>query len=241
VLNRYKAFPKWARIAAPLTAALLALGACGSAGGDEPENASSTAPTTTEQMTVFVDIEAAAELVGSDAEAAGLSTSQTESMVRATCDAAGDEGGARMLAEHVTRVADDSISSTELRSLMAGLGDAAEAYCPEAVSEDPGLLNDAYAAGVPMLRSATTTTAAPATTTTASPKTTTTAAPPPPTTAPPPPPPTTAPPPPPPPPTNDVYYANCDAARAAGAAPVYRGDPGYRSGLDRDNDGVGCE
>ncbi|MGH1491851.1 MAG: DUF4214 domain-containing protein [Acidimicrobiales bacterium] len=38
-----------------------------------------------------------------------------------------------------------------------------------------------------------------------------------------------------------VYYANCDAARAAGAAPVRRGDPGYRAGLDRDDDGVGCE
>lgn len=38
-----------------------------------------------------------------------------------------------------------------------------------------------------------------------------------------------------------VYYANCDAARAAGAAPVRRGDPGYRAGLDRDDDGIGCE
>lgn len=38
-----------------------------------------------------------------------------------------------------------------------------------------------------------------------------------------------------------VYYANCAAARAAGAAPVHRGDPGYGSHLDRDNDGVGCE
>ena len=38
-----------------------------------------------------------------------------------------------------------------------------------------------------------------------------------------------------------VYYENCDAARAAGAAPVYRGDPGYASHLDRDNDGIGCE
>ena len=36
-------------------------------------------------------------------------------------------------------------------------------------------------------------------------------------------------------------YANCTTARAAGAAPVYRGDPGYGSHLDRDNDGVGCE
>jgi hypothetical protein len=38
-----------------------------------------------------------------------------------------------------------------------------------------------------------------------------------------------------------VYYRNCDAARAAGAAPVHRGDPGYGSHLDRDGDGVGCE
>jgi len=38
-----------------------------------------------------------------------------------------------------------------------------------------------------------------------------------------------------------VYYANCDAVRAAGKAPLKRGDPGYRSGLDRDNDGYACE
>lgn len=36
-------------------------------------------------------------------------------------------------------------------------------------------------------------------------------------------------------------YANCAAARAAGAAPVRRGEPGYGPHLDRDNDGVGCE
>lgn len=36
-------------------------------------------------------------------------------------------------------------------------------------------------------------------------------------------------------------YANCAEARAAGAAPVHRGDPGYGPHLDRDNDGVGCE
>jgi uncharacterized protein with LGFP repeats len=56
------------------------------------------------------------------------------------------------------------------------------------------------------------------------------------------PPPSTPPPTPPPstPPTG-VYYANCDAVRAAGAAPLYSGQPGYRSGLDRDHDGVACE
>lgn len=38
-----------------------------------------------------------------------------------------------------------------------------------------------------------------------------------------------------------IYYANCAAARAAGAAPVRRGEPGYGRHLDRDGDGVGCE
>lgn len=43
------------------------------------------------------------------------------------------------------------------------------------------------------------------------------------------------------PPPADVYYGNCAAVRAAGKAPLYRGDPGYRSGLDRDGDGTSCE
>lgn len=38
-----------------------------------------------------------------------------------------------------------------------------------------------------------------------------------------------------------VYYPDCSAARAAGVAPLYRGQPGYASKLDRDNDGVACE
>jgi hypothetical protein len=38
-----------------------------------------------------------------------------------------------------------------------------------------------------------------------------------------------------------VYYANCTDAKAAHAAPLYRGQPGYRAALDRDNDGVACE
>lgn len=38
-----------------------------------------------------------------------------------------------------------------------------------------------------------------------------------------------------------TYYSNCAAARAAEAAPLHRGDPGYRPGLDRDADGVACE
>ena len=38
-----------------------------------------------------------------------------------------------------------------------------------------------------------------------------------------------------------VYYRRCADARATGVAPIYVGQPGYRSGLDRDNDGVACE
>ncbi|MFL6077918.1 MAG: excalibur calcium-binding domain-containing protein [Mycobacteriales bacterium] len=42
-------------------------------------------------------------------------------------------------------------------------------------------------------------------------------------------------------PPASVYYANCAAVRAAGKAPLYRGQPGYRPALDRDSDGVACE
>ncbi|MCE6999576.1 excalibur calcium-binding domain-containing protein [Saccharothrix sp. S26] len=64
---------------------------------------------------------------------------------------------------------------------------------------------------------------------------------------PPPPPPAPKPtydPPPPPPapePQANAYYANCDAVRAAGKAPLYANQPGYRAALDRDKDGVACE
>jgi endonuclease YncB( thermonuclease family) len=50
-----------------------------------------------------------------------------------------------------------------------------------------------------------------------------------------------APPAPAPAPAPGVSYANCDAARAAGAAPLYTGQPGYAPKLDRDGDGVACE
>ena len=39
----------------------------------------------------------------------------------------------------------------------------------------------------------------------------------------------------------ETNYENCDDARAQGAAPVLAGQPGYRAGLDSDDDGVGCE
>ncbi|MHA7965839.1 excalibur calcium-binding domain-containing protein [Paenibacillus sp. CAU 1782] len=41
--------------------------------------------------------------------------------------------------------------------------------------------------------------------------------------------------------SEEVVYANCAAVRAAGKAPLYKGDPGYSSKLDRDGDGVACQ
>jgi hypothetical protein len=38
-----------------------------------------------------------------------------------------------------------------------------------------------------------------------------------------------------------VHYSGCNEARAAGAAPIYRGEPGYRSEMDGDGDGIACE
>jgi hypothetical protein len=220
------------------------VGACASGGGDAAEVTTTTAAG-------FADIEAAAELVGAGATAVGLTSTDTETLVQATCDASGAEGGAGTLAARVTTAAGDSTSSTELRSLLSGLGDAAEVYCPDAAAEDPELLNDAYSAGVSMLRPAPATTLPP-TPTTAAP--TTTAAP-----APPPPPPTTAPPPPPPPPPATVAPppppSSCDPSYPDVCIPpappdLDCGDVPYRRfrvvapdphGFDADADGVGCE
>lgn len=40
---------------------------------------------------------------------------------------------------------------------------------------------------------------------------------------------------------DEPFFPNCDAARAAGVAPIYYGEPGYRGRLDRDQDGIACE
>ncbi|AUZ88704.1 deoxyribonuclease, partial [Arthrobacter agilis] len=37
------------------------------------------------------------------------------------------------------------------------------------------------------------------------------------------------------------YYQNCDAVRAAGAAPIAAGTPGFQQKFDRDGDGIGCD
>ncbi|MBH0778113.1 excalibur calcium-binding domain-containing protein [Nocardia bovistercoris] len=40
---------------------------------------------------------------------------------------------------------------------------------------------------------------------------------------------------------DQVYYKNCTEVRNAGKAPLYQGQPGYASHLDRDGDGIACE
>jgi endonuclease YncB( thermonuclease family) len=40
---------------------------------------------------------------------------------------------------------------------------------------------------------------------------------------------------------SNVFFRNCKEARAAGAAPLYRGQPGYRPEMDGDGDGIACE
>jgi uncharacterized protein DUF1524/excalibur calcium-binding domain-containing protein len=42
-------------------------------------------------------------------------------------------------------------------------------------------------------------------------------------------------------PAPGVPYENCTAARAAGAAPLHRGDPSYSTAIDGDGDGTACE
>ena len=37
------------------------------------------------------------------------------------------------------------------------------------------------------------------------------------------------------------YWHGCDDARAAGTAPIYAGEPGYREQMDGDHDGIACE
>lgn len=38
-----------------------------------------------------------------------------------------------------------------------------------------------------------------------------------------------------------AYYSGCNDARAAGVAPLYSDEPGYRPDMDGDGDGIACE
>ena len=37
------------------------------------------------------------------------------------------------------------------------------------------------------------------------------------------------------------HWGGCNDARAAGTAPIYRDEPGYRTDMDGDDDGIACE
>lgn len=41
--------------------------------------------------------------------------------------------------------------------------------------------------------------------------------------------------------SDGIYYSGCNAVRADGRAPLYRGQPGYREAMDGDGDGIACE
>jgi hypothetical protein len=43
------------------------------------------------------------------------------------------------------------------------------------------------------------------------------------------------------PPEPGDVWGGCNDARAAGTVPIYRGEPGYRVGMDGDGDGIACE
>jgi hypothetical protein len=38
-----------------------------------------------------------------------------------------------------------------------------------------------------------------------------------------------------------VAYSSCADVKAAGKAPIHKGDPGYSTKLDRDGDGTACD
>lgn len=251
-VDTYRGWPRWARIAAPVGAGVLVLGGIGSAtgAGDEDdaerdEAASVVESTTTTAAAPTIDdaVDVAAEHAPS-----GLNASELERLIVATCDGMADGAGERHAGEVYDDVAAAVGPNGDVDEAVEATGAGAELFCPDEVADAPGFLRAIVAAAPiepvePVTTVPPTTAPAPATTaastTTAPPVT----APPvtePPVTAPPvtePPvtsPPVTEPPP-------SAYYANCSEARAAGAAPVHRGDPGYGSHLDRDGDGVGCE
>lgn len=42
-------------------------------------------------------------------------------------------------------------------------------------------------------------------------------------------------------PQDGDFWPGCDSARAAGTAPIYAYEPGYRQEMDGDGDGIACE
>jgi len=226
----YKGWPLWGRIAAPAIAVLLLIGALGGGDDDQDVETDEAAAEETTTTTESVDIDAVLAGVSVD----GVTSSDLEEIVEGACSelegaATTDEAAAGTFRVMTTTV--EELDGETFDALVEVITETAPQLCPDGVEEHPQFLAELQA----LAPVATTTTSSTTTTTTSTTTTTTTTAPPPP------PPPTTAAPAPPPPPAPSTQYSNCTEARAAGAAPLYRGDPGYGSHLDRDDDGVACE
>jgi hypothetical protein len=225
IVGPYKGWPRWAQIGGLIAVVVPLVAACGGGDGTDKVEAADAAH--------FATIEAAVE--AADVDVPGVTDTEIKALIQDICDSA----TSTELAREVSRLGIED--PTDLRGVIQGAGSGAERHCPEVAAEDPDLMSATYTAAIRTLHASTTTTTRAMTTTMPAPTTTTTAPAPPPPPPPTAPPTTQAPPPPPPPEPAGVYYANCDAARAAGAAPIYAGEPGYRSGLDRDHDGMACD
>lgn len=226
----YKGWPLWGRIAAPAVVILAVIGALGGGGDDQDVETDEAAAEETTTTTEPVDVDAVLAGVSVD----GVASSDVKEIVEGACSELEDSATTEEAAEGTFRVMTTTVEELDgdtFDQLVEVITDAAPRLCPVVVEEHPQFLAELQTlAPVP-----TTTTSSTTTTSTSTTTTTTTTAPPPP------PPPTTAAPAPPPPPAPSTQYSNCTEARAAGAAPLYRGDPGYGSHLDRDDDGVACE
>lgn len=233
--NTRRGWPRWARVAAPVTVGLL-LFSCSSGSSEDTEPAEADATTTT--------VLTADELV-EESTIEGLTTDDLIALVDRSCQELNTEQPTEDAVEAVYAELEDlspDVTVAQVAEVADVIGDAAPQLCPDGVRSHPDFISGLAAAAPTPTTTTTTippTTAAP---TTAPP---TTAAP---TTAPPPPPTTAAPPPPPPPPPpapapapSGVNYANCTEVREAGAAPIRIGEPGYSTKLDRDGDGIACE
>lgn len=134
--ERYRAWPRWARIAAPVAIGFLAIGAIGSlAEEDEPDDAqveASGAAAEDEAPSIADAAVDALEDLGAD-----VSRSQMISLVRELC-AADEPDAAQQLAAITAEPA-------EQVEVLGAAGDAAQASCPEVTTDRPGLLNSVLA------------------------------------------------------------------------------------------------
>ena len=138
--DRYLGWPRWARIAAPAAAGLLAISALGSlAGDDEGDGRVDTSEAASAGDALpSIDEATASALEDLDVD---VSHARLVGLVRELCDGS-PRNAARALAT-ITQDADDQ------RDVLHAAGGAAEDACPETTRAEPQLLNDVYAAVAP--------------------------------------------------------------------------------------------